>query len=438
MGSRTPVTTTHADRTGVPPVPGRATLANPGTRRTCKLTPEAQQESPAFDRASWIPLPDAAKRREEESIKFTSRFYMKTEYGAQAPTFTALPNWLRGKTTPLEGWLLWTLQSHYPNIFPSLSLLAKEACMSRRAVCNVLADMERKGWVVRERSVSDAGRKVSTRYSLTIWDGRWGVVTSAGGALVHEVHQASSASGALGLVHEVHGASASGALKEDQEKKNKKKKEEEPPLPPVPVETTDARIEPGLRHDQDGFLVNPCSAPLVATQPQPQQSVPPWGPAQPKPAPEPEPAQPAAKAPRTAKPKTARFEPTADDIPAVLLPVQTEILIFWTESSGKKTAIAWNRLIGQLRKIQDDSQGGTEILRDQLEEGAARGWEGITHANWERFGKRAATTPMVGSGFRGRHNPDEQAAAAVAFIRERDRRRAMEQEGSLALLAEVV
>lgn len=310
--------------------------------------------------------------------------------------------------------------------------------MSRRAVCNVLADMERKGWVVRERSVSDAGRKVSTRYSLTIWDGRWGVVTSAGDALVQEVHQASSASGALGIVHEVHGASASGALKEDQEKKNKKKKEEEPPLPPVPVGRTDARIETGLRHDQDGFLVNPCSAPPVATQPQPQQPVPPWGPVQPEPTPAPEPARPAAKAPRTAKAKAARFAPTADDIPAALLPVQTEILIFWTESSGKKSQIAWNRLMGQLQKIQDDSQGGTEILRDQLEEGAARGWEGITHANWERFGKKATTTPVVGSGFRGRHNPDEQAAAAVAFIRERDRRRAMEQEGSLAMLAEVV
>ena len=319
--------------------------------------------------------------------------------------------------------------------------------MSRRAVCNVLADMERKGWVVRERSVSDTGRKVSTTYSLTIWDGRWGVVTSAGDALVQEMHQATSASGALGLVHEVHGASAPGALKEDQEKKNKKKKEDlEPPLPPVPVGTTDAPTEHVLCHDRDadGFLIRPCSAPPpVAAQPQPQQPVPPWGPSPatepeptPRPEPTPEPVQPAAKAPRTAK--ATRFTPTADDIPAVLLPVQAEILAFWPESSGRKTQIAWNRLMGQLQKIQDDSHGGTEILRDQLEEGAAAGWKGITHKNWELFGKKAATTPVMGSGFRGRHNPDEQAAAAVAFVRERDRRRAMEHEGSLVLLAEVV
>jgi hypothetical protein len=318
--------------------------------------------------------------------------------------------------------------------------------MCRRTVCNVLADMERKGWVVRGRTVSNRGRKVSTRYSLTIWDARWGVVTSAGDALVQEMHQATSASGALGLVHEVHGASASGALKEDQEKKNKKKKEEEPPLPPVPGEALDPWAADGMCHDRDrdGFLIRPCpSTPPAAAQPQPQQPVPPWGPApEPRPTPEseptPEPTQPAAKAPRAAKAKAARFNPTADDIPAALLPVQAEILAFWPESSGKKTQIAWNRLMGQLQKIQDDSQGGTEILRDQLEAGAAAGWKSINHSKWELFGKKASATPISGSGFRGRHNPDEQAAAAVAFIRERDRRRTMEEEGSLALLAEVV
>jgi hypothetical protein len=243
-------------------------------------------------------------------------------------------------------------------------------------------------------------------------------------------------------VHEVHGASASGALKEDQEKKNKKKKEEKPPLPPVPVGTTDEPTEHGLCHDrdEDGFLIRPCpTPPPAAAQPQPQQPVPPWGPAQqPEPDPAPEPVQPTAKPPRTAKAKAIRFAPTADDIPAVLLSVQAEILAFWPESSGRKTQIAWNRLMGQLQKIQDDSQGGTEILRDQLEEGAAAGWKGITHQKWGLFGKKATTTPVMGSGFKGRHNPDEQAAAAVAFIRERDRRRAMEQEGTLAMLAEVI
>jgi len=220
----------------------------------------------------------------------------------------------------------------------------------------------------------------------------------------------------------------------------------EPPLPPAPGGALDPWATDDMCHDRDGFLIRPCpSTPPAAAQPQPQQPVPPWGPVpatEPRPAPEPEPTpeptQPAAKTPRTAKPRAARFTPTADDIPAALLPVQAEILAFWPESSGKKSQIAWNRLMGQLQKIQDDSQGGTAILKDQLEQGAADGWKSITHSNWERFGKKASATPISGSGFRGRHNPDEQAAAAVAFIRERDRRRTMEQEGSLALLAEVI
>ena len=210
----------------------------------------------------------------------------------------------------------------------------------------------------------------------------------------------------------------------------------EPPLPPVPVGKTDARIEAGLRHDQDGFLVNPCSAPPAATQPQPQQPVPPWGPVQPDPDPEPEPAQPAAKAPRTAKPKATRFAPTADDIPAALLPVQKEILAFWRESSGKKSQIAWSRLMGQLQKIQDDSHGGTEILRDQLEEGAAAGWKGITHANWERYGKRTGT-PIGGTGFNRKATTTERIQGALEIIRRNEAAKATQaaaQQSGLVLV----
>jgi hypothetical protein len=152
----------------------------------------------------------------------------------------------------------------------------------------------------------------------------------------------------------------------------------------------------------------------------------------------PEPAQPAAKAPRTAKAKAARFEPTAEAIPAALLPVQREILVFWTESSGKKSQIAWNRLMGQLQKIQDDSQGGTEILRDQLEEGAARGWEGITHVNWERFGKKAGT-PIGGTGFNRKATTTERIQGALEIIRRNEAAKATQaaaQQSGL-VLAEV-
>jgi DNA-binding MarR family transcriptional regulator len=86
---------------------------------------------------------------------------MTNEYVGQKPTFTALPNWLRGKATPLELSILWCLQSHFPDIHPSLNLLAEEACISRRSVSGVLADMERKGWIARKHSFGDGGRKAS-------------------------------------------------------------------------------------------------------------------------------------------------------------------------------------------------------------------------------------------------------------------------------------
>jgi hypothetical protein len=120
--------------------------------------------------------------------------------------------------------------------------------------------------------------------------------------------------------------------------------------------------------------------------------------------------------------------------------VQAEILIFWPASGGKKTEIAWNRLMGQLQKIQDDSQGGTEILRDQLEQGAADGWKSITHSNWERFGKKDQGTPVVGSGFNRKATTTERIQGALEIIRRNEAAKAMQtaaQQNGLAL-AEVV
>jgi hypothetical protein len=119
--------------------------------------------------------------------------------------------------------------------------------------------------------------------------------------------------------------------------------------------------------------------------------------------------------------------------------VQAEILAFWPESGGKKTQIAWNRLMGQLQKIQDDSQGGTEILRDQLEAGAAAGWKGITHRNWELFGKKASATPISGSGFSRKPTTTERIQGALEIIRRNEAAKAAQaaaQQSGL-ILAEV-
>lgn len=373
---------------------------------------------------------------------------MTIEYIGQRPSFTALPNWLRGQATPLEGWILWTLQSHFPNIHPSLNLLAKEACISRRAVCTVLADMERKGWLAREQTFTESGRKAATRYQLTIWDAHWALADSAGDALVQEMHYRSSAGGALGIVQEVHGDSAGGALKEDQEKKNKKKKSIEPPLPPAAQgeHRPEAGAAPACR-DRDGFLLTdpePHDEAPAAVQPQPQQRPQPQNPPRPLPeAPDPEAAPPVKP---KAKTREAGFVPAVEDVPAALLPVQRELLAFWSarHPKGRRTQGAWDRMLSHARKIQDHQQGGTEILRQQLEAGAeARvsgpGWLGLDFNRWQQYGTKAGA-PATGARFQGKRSTMDRVQGAIALIEQRERAaaaRAQQVGQGTLVLAEV-
>jgi hypothetical protein len=372
---------------------------------------------------------------------------MPNEYIGQRPSFTALPNWLRGQATPLELAVLWCLQSHYPNIHPSMTLLAQEACLSRRSVSGVLAGMERKGWLVREHAFAECGRKAANRYRLTIWDVSWALVDRAGNALGQEVPYLDRAGGALGIGQEVHGDRAGGAHKEDQEKKNKKKKALEPPLPPAAQgehrpEAVAAR--PG--QDRDGFLISipepqppvaperPHEAP-EAVQPQPQQRPRP----EPRPEPPPQPA-PDPEAIVPAKPKAkareAGFKPAHDDVPTALLPVIRELLAFWPARKGAKTLAAWELLCSELQRIQDHPQGGTEIVRGQLEDGTTAGidgkaWQSIRFSNWKLYGTKA-TTPVMGSGFRGKPTTRDRVTGAIALIEEDERRQAAQAQQQAA------
>ena len=136
-----------------------------------------------------------------------------------------------------------------------------------------------------------------------------------------------------------------------------------------------------------------------------------------------------------------RFQPTADDIPADLLPVQRELLAFWPTRSGQMTPEAWARMLGQARQIQQDQRGGTEILRGQLEDGIAasidgKRWQSLKFKNWELYGPKAGA-PAMRLGNR-RPTPEENAAAAVAFIQARDARKAAAAASQQTLLAEVV
>ena len=133
-----------------------------------------------------------------------------------------------------------------------------------------------------------------------------------------------------------------------------------------------------------------------------------------------------------------RFQPSQDLIPAALLPVHPEILGFWATKAGARTEQAWNGLIKQLGLIQDDPQGGTEMVRTQLQTGIDRApikpWLSVSYGNWRKFGMQ-----QQGTSSNRRPTPEENAAAAVAFIQARDARKAAAAAASQqTLLAEVV
>jgi hypothetical protein len=375
---------------------------------------------------------------------------MTADYIGQKPTFTALPNWLRGQATPMEGWVLWCLQSHFPNIHPSLNLLAKEACMSRRAVCTVLAGIERKGWLVREQSFSETGRQTATRYRLTIWDPHWAVEEGASGALVQEVHSRRGAGDAPSGVHDVHGGSAGGALKEDQSKKINSKKTLEPPLPPTARgELRPEAVAARPCRDRDGFPIpdpepqpqaalEPPAEPPAAVQPQPQQ------PQAPRPLPEPAP-DPEAIVPvkPKARKREAGFVPAHEDVPEALLPVARELLAFWPARKGAKTLGAWELLCSELQRIQDHPQGGTEIVRGQLQDGTTAGidgkaWQSIRFSNWLSFGAKAGALAS-GARFQGKRTTMDRVMGAIALVEDRERKAAAAQQVEIGglMLAEV-
>lgn len=84
--------------------------------------------------------------------------------------FTRFPNWLLGKVTGLEIAVLVALQSHYPNIHPSLATLSKESGLSQSTVQRVLGDLQRKGLVIKRQTRTKHGTKGANSYELLIWD----------------------------------------------------------------------------------------------------------------------------------------------------------------------------------------------------------------------------------------------------------------------------
>ena len=92
--------------------------------------------------------------------------------------------------------------------------------------------------------------------------------------------------------------------------------------------------------------------------------------------------------------KTIKAKPTFD-IAQNLWGHEDLVRAYWKAKPKNKTAPAWKLLMTELTKIQDGY--GDAALRTQLELAEANRWQGITLANYERFGLPKANTGTQGS-----------------------------------------
>ena len=265
-------------------------------------------------------------------------------FEGQRPSFTPLPNWLRGQATALEIAVLWVLQSHYPEIRPSLSRLAEEASLSRRTVQKVLADMERKGWLVRMHRVKEAGARDCNLYQLRIWNDQPPGTGRAGDA-----HRAADALGgragdAPGVGQELHGGRAGDAHKEDQQNKintSRSRKPIEGASPAAPLWADQPELETGANgHGRATVQTAPAD-------PKSQESRTP------------------TKKPRD--PFASKRLPD-DAVPMDLLDCQQLLPEFWFHKKGTHSAQVFARVCNKLRQWNPDGR------RESLERSIANGY----------------------------------------------------------------
>ncbi len=398
----------------------------------------------------------------------TESFYMKTTRNAAAngsqitrPRFAMVPIRLlescsdRKGTIFVYGWL-WDYAGQADQAFPSVDRLAGQCRMKPDDVRSALRWLTDEGWIER----------IERPGLTTLFHVRQEALRSPAGQEASPPKGGSPKKGRGPLPQTgdptppPKGGPNKMALTRTTEQEV-----QEPPYPPrgqhrpgagaTDPGPMDGGLIEGPTRDRDGFLIPPSAsaAPAApqrpqeapqATQPQPVQPAAPRPASQPLPGPSQQPGQSAPVNPKGRKAQRDRFSPTVDDVPAALLPVQRELMAFWPARSGAKTSGAWDLLCSQLQKIQDHPQGGTEIVRDQLEQGAMAGidgkpWQSIRFANWERYGTKAGT-PIIGTGFNGKRSTMDRVMGAIALVEERERRAAERQQaGSRGLaLAEVV
>jgi len=82
--------------------------------------------------------------------------------------FVSLPTALKGRISPHQLAVLWTLQSYYPNIWPSYSTIAKDAGMCRTKVIHTVEQLVSLGWLQKINRVDENGKKTNA-YKVTVW-----------------------------------------------------------------------------------------------------------------------------------------------------------------------------------------------------------------------------------------------------------------------------
>ena len=343
---------------------------------------------------------------------------MQTSTDGRSGGFTCLPNWLFGQATAQELVLLLALQHHAPNIHPSLATLARESGLGRSTVCRLITVLEERGWLRTERRFAGNGGNSSTVYHLLIWPIRSAEVEPAEPMTLIPERDNPCPTAGQPLIPERDNPCPTAGHKQYESKNKNKSNSLRPPLPP----------SGGNGAEDQSELITVEALPVDAAVPKVTGGgmvpVPP----------------PTTMA--LTKPRKPRFQPSQDLIPAALLPVHPEILGFWATKAGSRSEQAWNGLIKQLGLIQEDPQGGTEMVRTQLQTGIDRApikpWLSVSYGNWRKFGMQQGSAPGTGN---RRMSQTEAAAQAVAFFHAREAKKAAAKAASQTqqtLLAEVV
>ena len=84
------------------------------------------------------------------------------------------------------------------------------------------------------------------------------------------------------------------------------------------------------------------------------------------------------------------------DVPGCLFPHEDLIRSYWKAKPKTKTQAAWDLLMRELTKIQDNY--GDDVVRDQLVLAEAQRFQSITLKNYEQFGVPKSNAPTQSTG----------------------------------------